>query len=105
MHLRYKVYTYVPIVFKLKSWMIFCAITSIRCVHALLCMLFYCLYAEDMSVIDFEYAGPNYLAYDIGNHFCEFAGIDNVDYDLYPSEVIQKEWLRSYLEEAATIRG
>ena len=25
-------------------------------------------------MIDFEYGGPNYLAYDIANHFCEFAG-------------------------------
>ena len=25
--------------------------------------------------IDYEYAAPNYQAYDIGNHFNEFAGI------------------------------
>ena len=27
-----------------------------------------------VKFIDFEYGGPNYLAYDIANHFCEFAG-------------------------------
>lgn len=58
-----------------------------------------------MKLIDFEYAGPNYLAYDIGNHFCEFAGIDNVNYDLYPNEAVQKEWLTYYLEETAKIKG
>ena len=29
---------------------------------------------HSIHFIDFEYAGPNYLAYDIANHFCEFAG-------------------------------
>lgn len=58
-----------------------------------------------MSVIDFEYAGPNYLAYDIANHFCEFAGIDNVDYNLYPRESVQREWLAYYLQESATLKG
>ena len=29
-------------------------------------------------MIDFEYGGPNYLAYDIANHFCEFAGGRNL---------------------------
>lgn len=31
-----------------------------------------------MRMIDFEYGGPNYLAYDIANHFCEFAGTNYV---------------------------
>lgn len=29
---------------------------------------------KTVNFIDFEYAGPNYQAYDIANHFCEFAG-------------------------------
>lgn len=28
----------------------------------------------DVQFIDYEYSGYNYLAYDIGNHFNEFAG-------------------------------
>lgn len=31
-------------------------------------------YAGDVQFIDYEYSGYNYLAYDIGNHFNEFAG-------------------------------
>lgn len=30
--------------------------------------------SHSIEFIDFEYAGPNYQAYDIANHFCEFAG-------------------------------
>lgn len=29
---------------------------------------------DSMSFIDYEYAGYNYQAYDIGNHFAEFVG-------------------------------
>ena len=67
-----------------------------------------CIYNEKddtVSVIDFEYCGYNYFAYDIGNHFNEFAGIETVDYSKYPSEEVQKKWIRCYLEETALING
>ena len=32
------------------------------------------LLSENVKFIDYEYAGYNYQAYDIGNHFNEFAG-------------------------------
>ncbi|XP_033008630.1 ethanolamine kinase 2 isoform X1 [Lacerta agilis] len=48
--------------------------------------------------IDYEYTGYNYQAYDIGNHFNEFAGLNEVDYSLYPSKEIQLQWLRHYLQ-------
>jgi len=31
-------------------------------------------FSEKVSFIDFEYIGYNYQAFDIGNHFCEYAG-------------------------------
>jgi len=34
-----------------------------------------CCFAEKVSFIDFEYVGYNYQAFDIGNHFCEYAGL------------------------------
>ncbi|XP_078493186.1 ethanolamine kinase 2-like [Ciona intestinalis] len=52
---------------------------------------------EKVSFIDYEYAGVNYQAADIGNHFCEFAGLDKVDYSLYPSRDFQLKWIRNYL--------
>jgi len=53
---------------------------------------------HSIHFIDFEYAGPNYLAYDIANHFCEFAGVDNVDHTLYPDESFRRKWISIYLE-------
>ncbi|KAJ7998169.1 hypothetical protein DPEC_G00219800 [Dallia pectoralis] len=47
--------------------------------------------------IDYEYADYNYQAFDIGNHFNEFAGVNDTDYSLYPSPELQKDWLRAYL--------
>jgi len=31
-------------------------------------------FAETIGFIDFEYVGYNYQAFDIANHFCEYAG-------------------------------
>lgn len=51
-----------------------------------------------MHCIDYEFAGPNYAAYDIANHFTEFAGNSGtVDFDLIPNESTQKQWLNIYL--------
>ncbi|KAF2353243.1 Protein kinase-like domain [Trinorchestia longiramus] len=43
--------------------------------------------------IDFEYAAPNYQPYDIANHFCEYAGVDDVDYSRYPTMEYQVQWI------------
>ncbi|XP_059731616.1 ethanolamine kinase 2 isoform X2 [Bos taurus] len=48
--------------------------------------------------IDYEYAGYNYQAFDIGNHFNEFAGVNEVDYSRYPARETQLLWLRYYLQ-------
>lgn len=48
--------------------------------------------------IDYEYTGYNYQAYDIGNHFNEFAGLNEVDYSLYPCREVQLQWLQHYLQ-------
>ncbi|KAL0967966.1 hypothetical protein UPYG_G00260440 [Umbra pygmaea] len=48
--------------------------------------------------IDYEYADYNYQAFDIGNHFNEFAGVNVTDYSLYPSPELQRDWLSSYLK-------
>ncbi|KAJ3602972.1 hypothetical protein NHX12_030716 [Muraenolepis orangiensis] len=48
--------------------------------------------------IDYEYSSYNYQAFDIGNHFNEFAGMSELDYGLYPSREMQLEWLQVYLK-------
>nr|XP_054588770.1 ethanolamine kinase 1 isoform X2 [Nothobranchius furzeri] len=51
-----------------------------------------------VKFIDYEYADYNYQAFDIGNHFNEFAGVTDVDYSQYPSHELQRDWLTAYLE-------
>lgn len=51
-----------------------------------------------VKFIDYEYADYNYQAFDIGNHFNEFAGVKDVNYSLYPSRELQRDWLTAYLE-------
>ena len=67
--------------------------------------------AGSVYFIDFEYARCNHAAYDIGNHFNEYAGmhsyaslprshvtgVDTVDYTRYPSRHHQLSFLRHYL--------
>nr|XP_012788833.1 unnamed protein product [Sorex araneus] len=64
-----------------------------------------CLVKCDVQFIDYEYSGYNYLAYDIGNHFNEFAGVSEVDYRLYPGRELQLQWLRAYLEAYNHYKG
>lgn len=88
------------------------------------------VFAESVKFIDYEYAGYNYQAYDIGNHFNEFAGtchffhqrargrhasltwcvfflpgLNEVDYSHYPDRAFQLQWLRSYLEAYKEHKG
>ncbi|XP_022198571.1 ethanolamine kinase 1 [Nilaparvata lugens] len=55
--------------------------------------------ANAITFIDYEYAAYNYQAFDIGNHFDEFAGVTDTDFSLYPERSFQLSWLRVYLEE------
>lgn len=63
---------------------------------------------ERIVLIDYEYGGMNYAAYDISNHFCEWAGDyteDNLiphvmDFEKnYPSLEAQERFIRKYLKE------
>ncbi|KAI9546461.1 hypothetical protein NQZ68_026682 [Dissostichus eleginoides] len=51
-----------------------------------------------VKFIDYEYADYNYQAFDIGNHFNEFAGVNDVNYSRYPSRELQRDWLMAYLQ-------
>lgn len=54
---------------------------------------------EKVSIIDYEYLAPNPAAFDIANHFNEYAGTDEVDFTNVPDEEYQKWWLSQYLQE------
>lgn len=50
-----------------------------------------------IKFIDFEYAATNYQAFDIANHFNEWAGFD-ADYTRYPKKEQQYQFLQRYLK-------
>lgn len=54
-----------------------------------------------VTFIDYEYAHMNYQAFDIGNHFAEFQGINDISNSNfnYPGEKLQKDWISCYLKE------
>jgi len=54
---------------------------------------------DKISFIDYEYACYNYRGFDLGNHFCEFAGFD-CNYSKYPEREFQLKWLSAYLKSA-----
>ncbi|KAJ3178847.1 hypothetical protein HDU85_005040 [Gaertneriomyces sp. JEL0708] len=55
---------------------------------------------DDVGVhfIDYEYACMSYRAFDIANHWCEFAGFE-CDYSQYPSPAFQHRFLQAYVSE------
>lgn len=60
--------------------------------------IIYCSKTDTVRFIDYEYMDLNYQAFDIANHFNEFAGLSPLDYRRYPSPELQKDWIRKYLE-------
>lgn len=55
---------------------------------------------DRVRIIDYEYGGYNYRAYDLANHFCEHCGFD-CDYEKgYPSAAQQMFFLRHYIAKA-----
>lgn len=71
----------------------------VLCHNDLLCKnIIYNRKEGHVRFIDYEYSSYNYQAFDIGNHFNEFAGMAEPDFELYPSRDMQMEWLRVYLK-------
>ena len=57
--------------------------------------------STEIQLIDFEYGGSNYVAFDIANHFNEYAGgTDNgvPQYDQFPNEEKQRAFMDAYLQ-------
>lgn len=56
---------------------------------------------DSIQLIDFEYGGINYKAFDLANHFNEYAGGTDTgkpNYDLAPSLEQQRDFIQHYLE-------
>ena len=53
-----------------------------------------------LAVIDYEYAGFNFVGFDIANHFCEYGGFASSAAELvahYPSERAARHFFSAYL--------
>ena len=46
-------------------------IAMLQCIHV---FLLFEINSGDVRLVDYEFGGPNYLAFDIADHFAEFAG-------------------------------
>lgn len=55
--------------------------------------------------IDQEYAMYNNEHFELANHFCEYAGVDELDFSRYPDKEYQLDWLRYYLQQKAVHEG
>ncbi|OJD17600.1 hypothetical protein AJ78_02299 [Emergomyces pasteurianus Ep9510] len=55
---------------------------------------------ETVSFIDYEYATPSPAAFDIANHFAEWAGYD-CDFNRIPTQSVRREFLTEYVKSYA----
>lgn len=51
---------------------------------------------DQINFIDYEYADANYQLFDIANHFCEYAGVDEPNYSLCPTKTEKFKFLEIY---------
>ena len=54
---------------------------------------------EKVTIIDYEYLAPNPAAFDLANHFNEYAGTEDVDFSNVPDEKYKKWWINQYLTQ------
>lgn len=52
---------------------------------------------QQLLAVDLEFAGINHRGFDLGNHFCEWAGLD-LQYHKCPSDDQIRQWLKEYLD-------
>ena len=50
---------------------------------------------EDVAFIDYEYAVPSPVAFDLANHFAEWGGFD-CDYSKLPTPSVRREFITEY---------
>jgi ethanolamine kinase len=53
--------------------------------------------APSITFLDLEYAGFDYRGFDLGNHFCEWAGL-RLEFERYPNVEQRSDFLRHYLQ-------
>ena len=60
---------------------------------------------DNIVFVDYEYGGWNYRGFDIGNHFCEYAGFDYTKFaEVYPNKETQMKFLSAYAKEEMSLK-
>ena len=59
---------------------------------------------DDCHFIDYEYGCFSFRGFDIGNHFCEYAGFD-CEWDRFPNDDYIRNWLQVYLRHSPQTNG
>ena len=54
---------------------------------------------KKVTIIDYEYLAPNPAAFDLANHFNEYAGTEEVDFSNVPDMKYKHWWIDQYLIE------
>lgn len=57
-----------------------------------------------VSFIDYEYGTPSPVAFDVANHFAEWAGYD-CDYSAVPTQAQRLTFIREYIKTYARLSG
>ena len=59
-----------------------------------------------LEALHYEYGGWNYRGFDIGNHFCEYAGFDYTKFaEVYPNKETQMQFLSAYAKEEMKLQA
>lgn len=56
--------------------------------------------SDVITLVDFEYAGPNYLAFDLANWLCE----TQIELEDFPSDSYCRRWIAIYIEEVEKLK-
>lgn len=57
-------------------------------------------FTDAVTFVDFEYAGPNYLAYDVANWLCE----TQIELEIFPSDSYCRRWIAMYIESVEKLK-
>ncbi|GAB1212616.1 hypothetical protein ATERTT37_001760 [Aspergillus terreus] len=60
--------------------------------------------AATVQFIDYEYATPSPAAFDIANHFAEWAGYD-CDFNMMPTRAVRRQFLTEYVNSYTHFKG
>ena len=65
--------------------------------------ILYSAQSHTVRFIDYEYGACSYAAFDIANHFCEYAGFDSDFARGFPTRAVRDDFIAHYLDGSADV--